>query len=86
MLPRSAAPGVVRARDALEGWLRHAVMTTDDPEARWAWVRSGSGCDDLGAWKRLLASLRHGDPRRGPAASRVGALRAAHGLSAVPAA
>jgi hypothetical protein len=82
MLPRSEAPGVIRAREALEGWLRHAVMTTDDPEALWAWVRSRSGRDDLRAWTRLLANLRHRDQRRGLAAERVGALRAAYGLTA----
>ena len=31
-------------------------MTSDDPEALWAWVHSPTGDDDLGAWKRLLSS------------------------------
>jgi hypothetical protein len=79
LLPHSEAPGVVRERDALEGWLRQAVMTADDAEALWAWAHSSSGIDDLGAWKRLLANLDYRDPRRSLAASRVGALRADYG-------
>jgi hypothetical protein len=79
LLPSSEAPGVVRDRDALESWLRHAVMTSDDAEALWAWARSSSGRHDLGAWKRLLAHLDHRDPRRSLAAARVGFLRAACG-------
>jgi hypothetical protein len=86
LLPNSEAPGVVRAREALEGWLRHAVMTSDDAEALWAWVRSTSGRDDLAGWKRLLANLTYHDPRRSLAASRVRALRAVYGvLTPVPA-
>ena len=82
LLPCSEAPGVVRAREALEGWLRHAVMTSDDPGALFAWVRSVSGRDDLAAWKRLLANLPYDDPRRALAASRVRALRDTYGLLA----
>jgi hypothetical protein len=78
LLPDSEAPGIVRHRDALEAWVRHAVMTTDDVEALWAWAGSSSGRDDLAAWKRLLANLDYGDPRRSLAASRVGALRIAY--------
>jgi hypothetical protein len=79
LLPHSEAPGVVREREALEAWLRHAVMTADDAEALWAWTRSPSGHDDLGAWKRLLANLEYRDPRRSLAASRVRLLRVAYG-------
>jgi hypothetical protein len=79
LLPHSGAPGVVREREALETWLRQAVMTADDPEALWAWVQCPSGREDLPAWKRLLVQLAHGDPRRSLAASQVGALRAAYG-------
>jgi hypothetical protein len=82
LLPRSEAPGIVRQRDALEAWLRQAVMTADDAEALWAWAQSSSGGDDLAAWKRLLASLDYSDPRRSLAASRVGALRVTYGAAA----
>jgi hypothetical protein len=84
LLPDSEAPGIVRDRDALEAWVRHAVMTTDDVEALWAWAGSASGRDDLAAWKRLLANLDYGDPRRSLAASRVGALRIAYRVAGPP--
>jgi hypothetical protein len=71
LLPGSEAPGVVDERERLEAWLRQAVMTSDDPEALWAWVQSPSGTDDLGAWKRLLAGLEFRDPRRSLCAARV---------------
>ena len=77
LLPHSEAPGVVRERDSLEAWLRHAVMTADEPDTLWAWVQSASGREDLGAWKRLLAQLHFHDPRRSLAAAEVRRLRAA---------
>ena len=82
LLPHSEAPGVVRDREALERWLRQAVMTSDDAEALWAWTRSSSGHDDLPAWHRLLANLDYSDPRRSLAASRVGSLRSAYAAPA----
>jgi hypothetical protein len=85
LLPHSEAPGVVRDREALESWLRQAVMTSDDTEALWAWTQSSSGHDDLAAWKRLLANLDYRDPRRSLAASRVGALRSAYAVEEDPA-
>ncbi len=80
LLPHSDAPGVVRDREALESWLRHAVMTSDNAEAIWAWVQSPSGHDDLPAWKRLLAELDFRDPRRSLAAAQVQSMRAAFAL------
>jgi hypothetical protein len=77
LLPRSEAPGVVRERDALERWVRHSVMTSDDREALWAWLQSPAGRDDLPAWKALLTHLDYRDPRRSRAAARVGHLRSA---------
>jgi hypothetical protein len=76
LLPHSEAPGIVRERDAFDGWLRHAVLAADDDEALWAWVRSPSGAEDLQAWKRLLSHLDFRDPRRSLASARVGSLRA----------
>jgi GAF domain-containing protein len=75
LLPASEAPGIVRERERLDGWLRQAVMTADDPEARWAWVQTPTGEDDLGAWKRLLSQLPFHDPRRPKCAARVAELR-----------
>jgi hypothetical protein len=80
LLPHSEAPGIVRDREALEAWLRNAVMTADDVEALWAWVECPSGRDDLPAWKRLLAELDFRDPRRSLAAAHVGSLRAAYAI------
>jgi hypothetical protein len=75
LLPHSEAPGVVRERDSLERWIRHAVMTADDREALWAWLQTPAGRDDLPAWKGLLPHLDYRDPRRSRAAARVGHLR-----------
>ncbi|HYZ30333.1 MAG TPA: GAF domain-containing protein [Thermoleophilaceae bacterium] len=80
LLPHSDAPGVIRDRDALDAWLRNAVMTADDAEALWAWVQGPSGRDDLPAWKRLLAQLEFRDPRRSLAASQVALLRARYAV------
>lgn len=80
LLPSSQAPGVVRDREALESWLRHAVMTAEDQEALWAWLQSSSGLDDLPVWTRLLAQLDFEDPRRSLAATQIRSLRAAHSL------
>jgi ABC-type transporter Mla MlaB component len=79
LLPRSEAPGVVRQREALDSWIRHAVMTAEDHAALWAWLQSPSGSEDLPAWKRLLTSLNFHDPRRSLAAARVRVLREAYG-------
>ncbi|MDX6640396.1 MAG: hypothetical protein QOF12_1407 [Solirubrobacteraceae bacterium] len=76
-LPRSEAPGIVREREALDAWVRQAVMTSDDTEALWAWVQSASGADDLPAWQRLLSHLEFHDTRRSLAAAQIAALRSA---------
>jgi hypothetical protein len=81
LLPHSEAPGVVRERDALDAWLRQAVMTADDDDALWAWVQSPSGRDDLAAWKRVLTHLGFRDPRRSLAAARIASLRDAYASS-----
>lgn len=80
LLPHSEAPGVVREREALEGWLRHAVMTADQDDALWSWLQAASGREDLGAWKRLVAQLAFHDPRRSLAAAEISRLRAAAAL------
>jgi hypothetical protein len=77
LLPHSEAPGVIRERDALDAWVRQAVLTADDQRALWAWVQSPSGQDDALAWRRLLAELDYTDPRRSLAAAQVATLRAA---------
>jgi hypothetical protein len=80
LLPDSVAPGIEREREELDGWLRQAVITSDDADALWAWVRSPSGASDLLAWQRLLAALDYTDPRRSRAVARTRALRLEFGL------
>ena len=75
MLPRSEAPGVVEAREALDAWVRSAVMTCDDRDALWAWLVSASGREDALAWKRFLADVDFADPRRPLAVGRLAQLR-----------
>jgi hypothetical protein len=75
LLRDSAAPGIERARDELDGWVREAVVTSENAEALWSWVRSPSGVDDLLAWRRLLQALDYTDPRRSLAVARTAALR-----------
>jgi hypothetical protein len=79
LLPESSAPGIERARDELDRWLRQAVITSEEPDALWAWVRSRSGEHDLVAWLRLLAALEYTDPRRSLAVARTYALRRSTG-------
>jgi hypothetical protein len=76
LLPHSDAPGVERERHALEGWMRHAVLTGDNRDALWAWLQTPSGEDDPAAWRQVLAALDFRDPRRSHAAAQVGRLRA----------
>jgi hypothetical protein len=80
LLPGSAAPGIERARDELDAWLRQAVITSGDADALWAWVRSPSGSDDLLAWGRLVAALDYTDARRSLAVARMAALRRGQGM------
>jgi hypothetical protein len=80
LLPDSESPFVESARDELDGWMRQAVITSEDPDALWAWVRSSSGASDLLAWQRLLAALDYTDPRRSLAVSRTRTLRQELGL------
>lgn len=79
LLPDSSAPGIARAREELDGWLRQAVITSEDVEALWSWVRSPSGEEDLVAWLRLLSALPYTDARRGLAVARTAALRRSAG-------
>ena len=80
-LPHSEAPGVVELRTELDGWMRRAVMTTDDVEPLWTWLHTPSGEDDVAAWKRFLAAVPYEDGRRGQAATRLERLREAFGTA-----
>ena len=76
LLPGSEAPGIRRARDELEGWLRTAVLSSGDLDLLWSWATGPSGEPDLLAWSRVLADLPFEDPRRPRAAAHVRTLRA----------
>jgi hypothetical protein len=76
ILPGSKAPGVVREREELDGWVRQSVMSSGDAEALWEWVQGPTGTTDVPAWQRLLANLPFQDPRRPLAASHLARLRA----------
>ena len=75
ILPRSGAPGVVREREALDGWMRQSVMSDGDVDALTDWLHTASGSSDVAAWRRLIANLPFQDPRRSHAASRLAQLR-----------
>jgi hypothetical protein len=83
LLPASSAPGIVRAREELDGWLRQAVITSGDADALWAWARSSSGENDLVAWLRLLAALDYSDARRGLAVAHAATLRHMESVAAM---
>lgn len=63
LLPSSQAPGVVAARDRLEGALRRSVIAQGDPELLWRWCRCRSGEGDIGALRMLAAAVPDTDPR-----------------------
>lgn len=75
LLARSEAPGVVRERQTLDAWMRHAVLSSGQLDTLWRWLQGPSGQDDLAAWKRLLSELDFYDPRRAYAAARIRSLR-----------
>lgn len=77
LLPTSDAPGIRRVRDELDGWVRTAVLGSDDDDLLWRWATGPSGEDDLVAWSRVLVALDFQDPRRPRAAAHVATLRAA---------
>jgi hypothetical protein len=52
LLPRSSAPGVVELREALEGELRQAVISSGQPDLMATWTRSSWGMDDYEMWMR----------------------------------
>ena len=75
LLERSQAPGIVAARDELEGALRRCALDALGPELLWAWVRTESGAGDLEAFHALAERLRMGDPRRAQALAAAERLR-----------
>ena len=85
LLPRSEAPGVAEIRDELDGWVRRAVIASDNVDALWTWLNTTSGEDDVQAWKRFLTTIPHEDGRRSLAAERLERLRHLFGGARKPA-
>ena len=84
LLPRSAAPGVVRLRDAVEGSLRHAVLTSHEPDLMSTWTRSGWGADDYEMWQAQLAAISPHSPLRPLVVAQLGRLDRELGIASQP--
>ena len=62
VLPRSAAPGVVRIRDEVETALRSAVLEHRSPDLMAQWTRSTWGSDDYEMWLAQRLVVGAGSP------------------------
>ncbi|MEO7352045.1 MAG: GAF domain-containing protein [Marmoricola sp.] len=62
LLPRSAAPGVVRLRTEVEVSLRQAVLEHGVPDLMSSWTRSYWGADDYDMWLAQRAALSATSP------------------------
>jgi transcriptional regulator of acetoin/glycerol metabolism len=71
LLPQSEAPGVVRLRDDLHGWLRAMVLADGGQQLAVGWTQSRWGVDDLEMWQRQCALLPARSPLRRRAESMV---------------
>jgi hypothetical protein len=74
LLPRSDAPEVRELRDQLQAGLRHAVLTSYDPDLMADFAAHPLGRDDLEVHDRALLRLPPGDPRRAEIALRLARL------------
>jgi GAF domain len=64
LLPHSEAPGVVRQREDLHGWLRATILADGRQELLVSWTQSRWGADDLEMWRRQCAVLPATSPLR----------------------
>ncbi|GAA6525058.1 GAF domain-containing protein [Intrasporangium sp. DVR] len=64
LLPRSAAPGIARLRDALAASLRRAVLASREADLMSTWTRSSWGADDYEMWQAQLGALGARSPLR----------------------
>jgi len=62
VLPRSAAPGVVRIREEVETALRSAVLEHRSPDLMAQWTRSTWGSDDYEMWIAQRLVVASGSP------------------------
>jgi hypothetical protein len=77
VLPGSAAPGVLLARDRLAAHLRRAVLGSRRPELLLRYAQLPDGRQDGAAWQTLLEVLPPGSPRRAGVAAHLQRLRTA---------
>jgi transcriptional regulator of acetoin/glycerol metabolism len=68
LLPGSAAPGVVAARERTAALLRQAVVRSRRPELLLRYARLPEARDDASVWEACLDLLPHGSPPRAAAA------------------
>lgn len=71
VLPRSRAPGVEQARDALASDVRAAVLHAADPVVLERWLDREEGAEDWQAWERLVAVTAPGSAAHVRAAGRL---------------
>lgn len=62
VLPRSAAPGVVRLRESLESQLREAVVRSRAADLMSQWTRSTWGADDYEMWETQRRAVGPASP------------------------
>jgi len=63
LLPGSDAPGVAKLRRLIDGRLRTAILTAQDPTLTQTWVHSPWGTDDLEMWESYAGAL-HGPAQK----------------------
>lgn len=62
LLPRSAAPGIVRLREEAMFSLRQAVLTSGSADLMSTWTRSSWGSDDYDVWVAQRAAIGASSP------------------------
>ncbi|MGY1660359.1 phytochrome sensor protein [Geodermatophilus sp. SYSU D00705] len=77
VLPRSAAPGVVTARERVTALLRQAVLASRRPELLLRYSRLPEAQDDVAVWQTCLEWLPPGAPHRPAVAAHLHRLRRA---------
>ncbi|HYH61464.1 MAG TPA: hypothetical protein VD766_06325, partial [Solirubrobacterales bacterium] len=71
LLPESAVPAIVEARERLELELRQACLAGGDPEALSGWLETPTGRGDIDVCRALVRAMAEDDPRTPAAVSRL---------------
>ncbi len=83
ILPRSDAPGVIRARCRLNEELRAAVLSSDNPAHLLSWGHTSCGADDFEVWTAAAQRLPAGSQEQTLARLRLAGLEQEFGSSSV---